>query len=206
MTARPVSIAAFAGLLLVSVAAGVAPHHAIAQDDQNCIDFPGPGAAQAHLDADLSDPDNLDGNNDGEACEDTDWPSSGDGGGGQGTGTAQGTTQVQREQTSATGAPIRIALDCYSTPEVVRITNNRNRAIFLATLGSLYRPRDNEPFAVNRRLNVGATVMFRFGTGAGADALTRQFIFQNDVAARDEGVVVATSVGAFLYHASPEHA
>ncbi len=41
--------------------------------------------------------------------------------------------------------------------------------------------------------------MVRFGTGAGADALTRQFIFQNDVPARDEGVVVTTSVGAFLF-------
>lgn len=39
-------------------------------DDQNCSDFPNQAAAQAHLRADPSDPDNLDGNdNDGLACE-----------------------------------------------------------------------------------------------------------------------------------------
>lgn len=99
-------------------------------------------------------------------------------------------------------APIRIALDCYATPEIVRITNTRNRPVYLSTIGSLYRPRDNEPFAVNRRLGTGAVAVFRFGTGAGADAPTRQFIFQNDVPGRDEGVIVATSAGTFLFRCS----
>ncbi len=38
-------------------------------DDQNCSEFPYQADAQAHLRADPSDPDNLDGDNDGIACE-----------------------------------------------------------------------------------------------------------------------------------------
>lgn len=38
-------------------------------DDQNCDDFASQSAAQAHLRADPSDPDNLDADNDGIACE-----------------------------------------------------------------------------------------------------------------------------------------
>jgi hypothetical protein len=42
---------------------------ASAQDDQNCADFPSQAAAQAHLRQDPSDPDGLDADNDGVACE-----------------------------------------------------------------------------------------------------------------------------------------
>jgi hypothetical protein len=42
---------------------------AFAQDDQNCADFPSQAAAQAHLRQDPSDPDRLDADNDGVACE-----------------------------------------------------------------------------------------------------------------------------------------
>lgn len=38
-------------------------------DDQSCGDFASQAAAQAHLDADRSDPDNLDTDNDNVACE-----------------------------------------------------------------------------------------------------------------------------------------
>jgi hypothetical protein len=57
-------------LVLVAVGAGVvgAPA-ASAADDQNCSDFPFQEDAQAHLNADRSDPDNLDADNDGIACE-----------------------------------------------------------------------------------------------------------------------------------------
>jgi hypothetical protein len=49
----------------------VAARAALAQaDDQNCPDFASQAEAQAHLRADPSDPDGLDGNdNDGIACE-----------------------------------------------------------------------------------------------------------------------------------------
>src|SRR3954452_21462848 len=42
---------------------------AYAVDDQNCSDFATREAAQAHFDQDKSDPDNLDADNDGQACE-----------------------------------------------------------------------------------------------------------------------------------------
>ena len=43
---------------------------ASAQDVLNCADFPSQAAAQAALEADPSDPNNLDADNDGIACED----------------------------------------------------------------------------------------------------------------------------------------
>src|SRR3954449_702155 len=45
------------------------PGIANAQDDQNCSDFATQQDAQAHFDQDKSDPDNLDADNDGIACE-----------------------------------------------------------------------------------------------------------------------------------------
>lgn len=44
---------------------------AVAQDDLNCDDFATQAEAQATLDADPSDPNNLDADDDGIACEDT---------------------------------------------------------------------------------------------------------------------------------------
>ena len=45
-----------------------------AQDDQNCDDFGSQAEAQLHFRADPSDPDGLDGDNDGIACEDNPAP------------------------------------------------------------------------------------------------------------------------------------
>jgi LPXTG-motif cell wall-anchored protein len=57
-------------VLLVFGALVVAAPAALAQaNDQNCSDFPSQAAAQAHLRADPSDPDGLDGDSDGIACE-----------------------------------------------------------------------------------------------------------------------------------------
>ncbi|MGB3828563.1 MAG: excalibur calcium-binding domain-containing protein [Ornithinimicrobium sp.] len=42
---------------------------ASAQDDQNCADFDSQADAQAHYRADTSDPDGLDADDDGIACE-----------------------------------------------------------------------------------------------------------------------------------------
>ena len=47
----------------------IAPAASAQADDQNCADFASQADAQAHLDADTTDPDNLDGDNDGQACE-----------------------------------------------------------------------------------------------------------------------------------------
>jgi LPXTG-motif cell wall-anchored protein len=57
-------------VLLVFAALVVAAPAALAQaNDQNCSDFDSQRAAQAHLRADPSDPDGLDGDSDGIACE-----------------------------------------------------------------------------------------------------------------------------------------
>lgn len=57
------------GAAIVGLAVVTNARSALAVDDQNCSDFPSQAAAQQHLRADPSDPDNLDANNDGVACE-----------------------------------------------------------------------------------------------------------------------------------------
>ena len=47
----------------------IAPAALAQADDQNCADFTSQASAQAHLRADPTDPDRLDGDNDGLACE-----------------------------------------------------------------------------------------------------------------------------------------
>jgi LPXTG-motif cell wall-anchored protein len=47
----------------------VAPAAFAQANDQNCKDFDSQAEAQAHLDANKSDPDRLDGDNDGQACD-----------------------------------------------------------------------------------------------------------------------------------------
>jgi hypothetical protein len=68
-------------LPLLSISALGSP--AWAQDDDlNCADFSSQAEAQAELDRNPSDPNNLDADNDGQACEDFDYSSSGTGGSG----------------------------------------------------------------------------------------------------------------------------
>ena len=64
-----------AGIVLALTAAPAA----FAQDDQNCEDFASQAEAQAHLEADSSDPDNLDADDDGQACETFDFGVAGGG-------------------------------------------------------------------------------------------------------------------------------
>ena len=57
-------------VLLVIGGTLIAAPTALAQaGDQDCADFSSQAAAQAHLEADPSDPDGLDADNDGVACE-----------------------------------------------------------------------------------------------------------------------------------------
>ena len=61
---------------LVSICALGSP--AWAQDDElNCEDFPSQAAAQREYERDRSDPNNLDADDDGQACEDFDYSGSG---------------------------------------------------------------------------------------------------------------------------------
>jgi hypothetical protein len=97
---------------------------------------------------------------------------------------------------AATG--LTVTVDCYSSRERVTIKNTRSATVTIKTVGSLYKPRSNEPYAVNRKLSAGKTISFYSGSGASAsnaNTLTRQSIFSNDVAA--EGVRVTSSIGIF---------
>src|SRR3954467_7881196 len=60
--------AATGGLFTAALCFGF-PGIAHAQGDQNCSDFATQQAAQDHFNQDTSDPDNLDADNDGIACE-----------------------------------------------------------------------------------------------------------------------------------------
>ena len=61
----------------IVLALGAAPAAFAQANDQNCSDFPSQAAAQAHLEQDPSDPDNLDADDDGVACEDFPYGSAG---------------------------------------------------------------------------------------------------------------------------------
>jgi hypothetical protein len=56
-------------VLLTIAALGAAPAALAQAGDQDCSDFPSQAAAQAHLRADPTDPDGLDSDSDGIACE-----------------------------------------------------------------------------------------------------------------------------------------
>jgi hypothetical protein len=69
-------------VLLVLGGLFLAAPSALAQaGDQDCADFASQAAAQAHLQADPSDPDGLDADNDGVACESFEYGSEGATGG-----------------------------------------------------------------------------------------------------------------------------
>jgi hypothetical protein len=83
---------------------------------------------------------------------------------------------------------------CKATPETTRVKNNRNRAITIKKVGSIYQPRSNEPFRVDRRLGGGNSVTFESGSGANNNTLTGAFIYNNDVGSK-EGARVVTGAG-----------
>ncbi len=78
---------AFVLLFGVSVSAG-------AQRDLDCDDFDTRAEAQANLDADPSDPNNLDTDDDGNACERENYPSGGGTTGGTTAGSTAGTSRM----------------------------------------------------------------------------------------------------------------
>lgn len=91
---------------------------------------------------------------------------------------------------------VKVVVNCKSNPETARVTNNTNRRIKVKKVGSIYKPRSNEPFRVNKTLRRGKTITFQSGSSARSNVLTRQYIYNNDVGSK-EGARVATSVGRF---------
>ena len=91
-----------------------------------------------------------------------------------------------------------ITLDCYASRERTTIKNTRSAAVTVKTVGSLYKPYSNEPFAVNRTIAAGKSVTYYTGSGASAGSsatLTRRNIYNNDIST--EGVRVTSSAGTF---------
>ena len=67
---RRIALLLAAAIVLAFTAAPAAFAQA---NDQDCTDFASQAEAQAHLEADPSDPDNLDADDDGQACESFDY-------------------------------------------------------------------------------------------------------------------------------------
>lgn len=84
--------------LLVLAFAPASP--AFAQDDTNCDDYATQADAQAALDADRSDPNNLDADDDGQACEDSGLPGGAGGSAGTSTTTTGGSTTTTSGSTT----------------------------------------------------------------------------------------------------------
>jgi hypothetical protein len=99
----------------------------------------------------------------------------------------------------AEAAPaVQVAVNCDSNPELTQVKNNTNRAIKVNAVGSIYKPRSNELFSVNRTLKPRKTITFESGSKAnGSNALTTAYIYNSDVGSK-EGARVKTSVGAFI--------
>jgi hypothetical protein len=90
---------------------------------------------------------------------------------------------------------LTVTVACKATPELTRVENNRNRNITIKKVGSIYQPRSNEPFRVDRRLGGGNSITFESGSGANHNKLTGSYIYNNDVGSR-EGARVTTGSGA----------
>jgi hypothetical protein len=91
---------------------------------------------------------------------------------------------------------VKVSVSCRSNPETTRVENNTNHRIKVRKVGSIYKPRSNEPFTVNRTLRPNRAITFESGFDANRNVLTRQYIYNNDVGSR-EGARVSTSEGRF---------
>jgi hypothetical protein len=91
---------------------------------------------------------------------------------------------------------VTVTARCDGNPERVIVVNNTRQRIEVRTVGSIYRPRSNEPFHVDRTLRRGRAITFQSGPAANRNVLSRQYVFNSDVGSR-EGARVRTSVGRF---------
>src|SRR5215207_932369 len=67
---------------------------------------------------------------------------------------------------------LTVTVACKATPERTHIKNNRNRAITIMTVRSIYRPYTYEPFRVDRRLGGGKSVTFERTSRAARELTT----------------------------------
>jgi hypothetical protein len=93
-------------------------------------------------------------------------------------------------------ARVNVTARCDGNPEKVIVTNNTRHRIEVRRVTSIYQPRSNEPFRVDRTLRRGRSIAFESGPAADRNVLTHQYVFNSEVGSR-EGARVATSVGRF---------
>ncbi len=93
---------------------------------------------------------------------------------------------------------LTVSVACKATPERTHVKNNRNRAITIKTVGSIYRPYSYEPFRVDRRLGGGKSVTFESGSGANHNKLTGSYIYNNDVGSKEGARVIRSSGARFV--------
>jgi hypothetical protein len=93
-------------------------------------------------------------------------------------------------------ARVNVTARCDGNPEKVSVTNNTRHRIKVRRVTSIYQPRSNEPFRVDRTLRRGRSIAFEAGPAADRNVLTRQYVFNSEVGTR-EGARVATSVDRF---------
>jgi lipoprotein-anchoring transpeptidase ErfK/SrfK len=89
---------------------------------------------------------------------------------------------------------LTVSINCGGAPETVTVKNVGQGPVTLTRLTSLYQPTGQEPFSLNKTLEPGQGIIYRFGDGSGANFLTRNYIFNQD-AGSTEGVRVTVSTG-----------
>ncbi len=99
---------------------------------------------------------------------------------------------------------LKVTLNCLSTAETIRVTNNGAGPVLIKGLATMYDPIAEEPFAVSRNLQPGHTAIFQ----AGADAqygtvLTKSYIFTNSAYDQD-GIRINTSAGRLYKRCAPK--
>src|SRR5215211_1444108 len=101
MQTRSLKVLALLAFSFMFVCISVSAHKAEAQNIFNCSSFATQEEAQAVLNSNPSDPNNLDGDNDGSACEDL--PSGGNVTTDPGTGSCLGARELMNESAGGPG-------------------------------------------------------------------------------------------------------
>ncbi|MGH2561205.1 MAG: hypothetical protein ACRDJH_19220, partial [Thermomicrobiales bacterium] len=90
---------------------------------------------------------------------------------------------------------LKVTLYCWDNPERTRIDNQGEAQITIQTIRSLYDQGGEEPFAVNRPLGGGRTVIYRSGPGATYGTILTSSYIYTDMAFQQEGVEIVTDAG-----------
>jgi lipoprotein-anchoring transpeptidase ErfK/SrfK len=90
---------------------------------------------------------------------------------------------------------LKVTLDCLSTAETIRVSNNGTGWITVKGFASFIDTTADEPIAVSRVLKPGQTGIFQAGDGAKyGTILTKKYIFTNAAYEKD-GIRISTNVG-----------